>query len=51
MDIKRKTAIMFLGEMLDENTSWIDNICIVETKLTKYIQIPYCATILLEEKP
>ena len=37
MDIKRKTAIMFSGEMLDENTTWIDNICIVETKLTKYI--------------
>ena len=37
MDIKRKTAIMFLGEMLDENTIWIDNICIVETKLAKYI--------------
>lgn len=36
-DIKRKTAIMFLGEMLDENTIWIDNICIVETKLAKYI--------------
>lgn len=36
-DIKRKIAIMFLGEMLDENTIWIDNICIVETKLAKYI--------------
>ena len=34
-NIERKTAIKFLGAMLDENKSWEEHICTVETKLSK----------------
>ena len=36
--------------MLDENISWEEHICTVETKLAKYIRLLYCAKLLIEEK-
>ena len=36
-NIERKTAIKFLGIMLDENISWEKHICTVESKLAKNI--------------
>ena len=49
-NIERKTAIKFLGAMLDENKSWEEHICTVETKLAKNIGLLYRAKSLLEEK-
>ena len=49
-NIERKTAIKFLGVMLDENISWVEHIRTVETKLAKNIGLLYRAKPLLEEK-
>ena len=49
-NIERKTAIKFLGVMLDENISWEEHICTVETKLAKNIGLLYPAKTLLEER-
>ena len=49
-NIERKTAIKFLGVMLDENISWEEHISTVETKLAKNIGLLYRAKPLLEEK-
>ena len=48
--IERKTAIKFLGVMLNKNISWEENIPTVETKLAKNIGLMYRAKPLLEEK-
>ena len=49
-NIERKTAIKFLGVMLDKNISWVEHIRTVETKLAKNIGLLYRAKPLLEEK-
>ena len=36
-NIKSKTTIKFWGAMLDENISWEEHICTVETKLAKIL--------------
>ena len=48
--IERKTAIKFLGVMLNKNISWEEDIPTVETKLAKNIGLMYRAKPLLEEK-
>ena len=48
--IERKTAIKFLGVMLDENITWEEHIRTVENKLAKNIGLLYRAKPLLEEK-
>ena len=47
---ERKTAIKFLEVMLDENISWDEHICTVETKLAKNIGLLYRTKPLIEEK-
>ena len=49
-NIERKTAIKFLGVMLDENISWEEHLCTVETKLAKNIRLLYCTKPLPKEK-
>ena len=49
-NIERKTAIKFLGIMLDENIYWKEHIRTDETKLAKNIGLLYRAKPLLEEK-
>ena len=49
-NIERKTAIKFLGVILDEKISWEEHIRTVKTKLAKNIGLLYCAELLLEKK-
>ena len=48
-NIERKTAIKFLGVMLDENMSWEEHIRTVETKPGKNIGLLYPTKPLLEK--
>ena len=48
-NIKIKTAIKFLGVMLDENISWEEHICTIETKLVKILDYYTAQSIYLKK--